>query len=85
MTSNVPEEGYQEGGMYDAMIKSYQQGLSSFLGPTEILISGNTLQVKDYSRFNWTMFDPAKKQERHDTVFPEEMKKAYDLGAALVK
>lgn len=85
MTSNVSEEGYQEGSAYDAIIKSYQQSLSASIGPTEILICGNTLQVKDYSRFNWTMFDPAKKQERHDTVFPEEMKKAYALGAGLLK
>ena len=85
MTSNVPEEGYREGSMYASMIQSYKNGLEGSIGPTEVLISGNTLQVSDYSRFNWTAFDPAAKKERHDTVFPEEMKKAFELGAGLLK
>ena len=28
--------------------------------------------------------DAKAKQERHDCVFPEEMKKAYEMGKALV-
>ncbi len=47
--------------------------------------SGNTLQVKDYSRFNWTMFDPEAKKERHEKVFPEERKKVFALGAEMVR
>ena len=31
----------------------------------------------------WTLFDPAAKMERHETVFPEECKKAFEMGAAL--
>ncbi len=44
----------------------------------------NTLQVKDYSRFDWTMFNSQMKQERHDKVFPEERKKAFQLGAEMI-
>ena len=44
------------------------------------MISSDTLQVKDYSRYNWTMFNPEHKKERHETVFPEDKKKAYALG-----
>jgi hypothetical protein len=29
------------------------------------------------------MFDPDAKQERHDTVFPEECKKAFEMGARM--
>jgi hypothetical protein len=29
------------------------------------------------------LFDPQAKQERHDTVFPEECKKAFEMGAAI--
>ena len=85
MTSNVPEEGYLEGSAYASMIQSYRNGLEGSIGPTEVLICGNTLQVSDYSRFNWTAFDPAAKKERHDTVFPQEKKKAFELGAGLLK
>ena len=30
------------------------------------------------------MFDPAAKQQRHDTVFPQECRKAFEMGKALV-
>lgn len=85
LTSNSPEESYAPGGFNYPLLQSCQQILSGCIGPTKVLISGNTLQVNDYSRYNWTAFDPNEKQERHDTVFPEELKKAYQMGAELVR
>ena len=79
MTSNASEEYYSQIG-YDEMLRRYQGTLDTFVGPTKILISSDTLQVKDYSRYNWTMFDPEHKKERHETVFPEDKKKALALG-----
>ncbi len=80
MTSNAPDT------MYRDLLQGYQQTLSSFVGPTKVLVSGDTLQLKDYSKtdWQWSMFDPDSKQKRHDTVFPEECKKAFELGANLV-
>ena len=51
-------------------------------GPTEIFLSGDTLQLKDYSKTDWpwTLFDPEAKQRRHETVFPQECRKAFELG-----
>lgn len=79
MTSNAPDTAYH------GLLNNYQQTLSRFVGPTEVFVSGNTLQLKDYSNtdWQWTMFDPVAKQERHDTVFPQECRKAYELGQAL--
>ena len=79
MTSNAPDT------MYLDMLRNYQQVLSRFVGPTEIFVSGNTLQLKDYSKtdWKWTMFDPEAKQKRHEEVFPQECRKAFELGAAL--
>ena len=79
MTSNAPDT------MYLNLLQNYQQALSRFVGPTEIFVSGNTLQLKDYSKtdWKWTMFDPEEKQKRHDEVFPQECRKAFELGAAL--
>ena len=79
MTSNASEDLYAQIG-YDRMLQRYQGSLSTFVGPTRLLISSDTLQVKDYSRYNWTMFDPAHKKERHEKVFPEDKKKAFALG-----
>ncbi len=84
MTSNMPEEGYRSGAAAD-MIRRYQDGLTSSVGPTEVFISGDTLQVKDYSRYHWTLFDPAHKQKRHDAVFPKEKERVFRLGAALAQ
>ena len=81
MTSNAPDTGYL------ALLKNYQQTLSRFVGPTELLVSGNTLQLKDYSRTDWpwTMFDPEEKLRRHETVFPQECQRAREMGAALAE
>ena len=83
MTSNASEDYYAQIG-YDAMLQRYQGSFSTFVGSTRILISADTLQVKDYSRYNWTMFDPEHKKQRHETVFPEDKKKAFALGAEMV-
>ena len=79
MTSNAPDTGYVN------LVRGYQQTLNRFVGPTETLVSGNTLQLRDYSMTDWpwTMFDPEAKRQRHETVFPEECRKAYEMGAAL--
>ena len=81
MTSNAPDTYFMD------MMKNYQQTLNRFVGPTEILVSGDTLQLKDYSKTDWpwSLFDPASKQQRHESVFPEECKKAFGLGAALAR
>ncbi len=79
MTSNAPDTAYLN------LVRNYQQTLSRFIGPTEILISGNTLQLRDYSKTDWpwSLFDPEEKQKRHETVFPEECKKAFHMGESL--
>ena len=81
MTSNAPE------GSYAQLLEGYRQTLSRFVGPAQVLVSGNTLQLRDYSKTDWpwTMFDPKAKLQRHESVFPQERKAAFDAGAALVK
>lgn len=84
MTSNCTEEYYAEIG-YDKMLENYQNTLSRIVGPTKVMVCGNTLQVKDYETYDWTMFDVESKRSRHETVFPTEKQKAFDLGAEIVK
>lgn len=81
MTSNAPDYGYQ------ALLTGYQQTLSRFVGPTEVFVSGETLQIKDYSKLDWewSIFDPKAKQKRHDEVFPKERKEAYEMGIVLTQ
>lgn len=78
MTSNAQSNFYQK------MLANYKGVLETFIGPTKIFVSGETLQVKDYSKFNWTFFDGPQRVERREKVFPKELKEAYDLGASLL-
>lgn len=79
MTSNAPDTGYVR------LMENYRQVLTRFVGPTELFISGDTLQLKDYAKTDWpwTMFDPEEKKRRHETVFPQERQTAFERGAAL--
>ena len=79
MTSNAPDTAYR------GLIQNYQQTLSRFVGPAEVLVSGNTLQLRDYRKTDWpwSMFDPEEKKKRHETVFPEECRKAFEMGTEL--
>ncbi len=83
MTSNASDDFYAQIG-YDKMLSNYQNTLSNMVGPTKIMIASDTLQVSDYSKYNWTMFDPEAKKNRHETVFPKEKEKAFSLGAEMV-
>ena len=78
---NAPDYGYQ------TLLSGYQQTLSRFVGPTEVFVSGETLQLKDYSKLDWewSIFDPEAKKKRHGEIFPQERKKAYEMGIALTQ
>lgn len=84
MTSNCSEEYYSEIG-YDKMLENYKNALTGMVGPTRIMVCGDTLQVHDYSKYNWTMFHPEAKKTRHKEVFPKDMEKAFTLGAEMVQ
>lgn len=82
MTSNCGEEHYEAVG-YAALIENYKNTLSTFVGPTEVLVCGDTLQVDDYSKYSWTMFDPSAKKKHHDETFGMYLDKAFSMGKAL--
>ncbi|MBR4236570.1 MAG: flavodoxin family protein [Clostridia bacterium] len=78
MTSNAPDTGYR------GLLRNYQQTLSTFVGPTEVFVSGDTQQLKDYSTTDWPWyFNAEAKYRRHELVFPEECKKISMLGSKL--
>jgi NAD(P)H-dependent FMN reductase len=77
MTSNAPDTLYLD------VMNRYRDTLNRFIGPTETLVSGETQQVKDYSKFDWTMFDAEQRYERRKKVFPDELRKAFEKGSSL--
>ncbi len=80
MTSNAP------GGMYDDMLSRYKGTLDRFVGKTEVFVSGDTLQLNDYSTTDWPWyFNAEAKKERHEKVFPLERERVYQLGKQLLE
>lgn len=78
LTSNAPEKYYTD------LLKQYKGSLETFVGPTQTLVSGNTLQVNNYEKYNWTMFDPNQKKERRENIFPQDRQAAFALGKNLL-
>lgn len=77
-TMNVPDQA-----MYQDVIKRHQQNFMMLLGMTEVVTAVDTMQFEDYSLYASEMFDGAAKKHRHETVFPEECAKAYEMGKRL--
>lgn len=50
-----------------------------------MLCSFDTLQVKDYSKFNMAGFNAEHKQAHHEKQFPLDLEKARQMGAELVR
>ncbi|MBQ5316259.1 MAG: flavodoxin family protein [Oscillospiraceae bacterium] len=80
MTSNAGDAAYEDGGMYSGILQNYKNTLSRFIGPANVLVAGDTLQVNDYSHYDWTMFDPVSKARRNEKVFPEKLSAAERMG-----
>lgn len=80
MTSNAPDTNYVQ------LVENYKNTFERFIGPTKTLISGNTLQLKDYSKLDWewTLFNIDEKKKRHEEVFPKECEEAFKLGAGMI-
>ena len=79
MTSNAPDTAYA------GLLEEYRQTFDRLVGPAEVFVSGETRQLRDYSKtdWEWTYFDAEARYERHETVFPKECEKAFELGAQL--
>jgi len=82
MTSNAPQEMYTP-EFYGRVVSNYQQSLGAFVGQTKVLISADTLQVNDYDKYDWTMFDADAKRKRHEDVFAKKKQEAFSLGAEM--
>jgi multimeric flavodoxin WrbA len=81
-TSNCAEEYFAQIG-YDTMLERYRGHLAGMFGSCDLLVADDTWQVNNYEMYDWTMFDPAKKKTRRETVFPLQLEKAFALGAEM--
>ncbi len=81
-TMNIPEALFEDFG-YNSLFQRYENWMKQYFGSCETLLATDTLQVKDYSRYHLAGFDAEAKRLRHETVFPQDCQKAYELGVRL--
>jgi len=82
-TMNISEEVMHE-WKYEVNFNRYEGALQRIFGESEYICSFDTLQFDDYSKVLNTRFDPGKKKQRHEEVFPMDCQKAFDMGVRLV-
>ncbi|WP_048149227.1 flavodoxin family protein [Methanolacinia paynteri] len=83
-TMNVSEQQAEKMG-YNSIFSYTEGNMKMLFGHSESLCSYETLQFEDYGRVVSGLFDPEARKERHRTVFPEDCKKAYELGRRLAE
>ena len=82
-TMNCPEAWFPQVG-YNELFQRYENMLKRFFGHCETLYATETLQVKDYSRYHIASVDGDARKVRHETIFPQDCQKAFELGVRLV-
>lgn len=82
-TMNCPED-LAEKVHYPELLAPNSYAMGVVLGECETLCAYNTYQFTDYSRYDAGMFSEPVKAEHREKVFPEDLKRAYELGKRLV-
>ena len=77
--AHLPKTDYQQ--HFSMMHKLAER----IFGKSESLYVTDTKQFEDYSRYVSGLFNPEAKLKRHKDVFPEDCRKAYELGVRLTE
>jgi multimeric flavodoxin WrbA len=83
-TLGAPEERAKSQN-YEAIFQFNKTRLETFHGTSEYLVSYNTYQFDDYSKYDAPMFDEKAKAAYKSEHFPMECQKAFDIGARLAR
>jgi hypothetical protein len=82
---NCGEDRFNEVN-YPVHIESNGWVLGRLFGaPAESLTAFATKQFDDYSKYVFSMGDPVERVKNAEKTFPEDCKKAYDLGIRLAE
>ena len=80
-TMNAPMELYRR--YYERKLAEQAEQFHTLNGRVMVLPSCDTLQVKDYSKFDMAGFDAAHKKDAHERQFPVDLERAFQMGAEL--
>lgn len=64
-------------------IASTKRYLTIIFGSCEVVTCTDTYQFDDYAKYYAPRFDPVVKARRREEVFPQDCRRAFDLGARL--
>ncbi len=81
-TMNVPEAMLEQVGL-TAKFQSNEMMMKAYFGHSAYMTCTETLQANDYGKYHLAGFDEAQRKERREKVFPEDCRKAYELGKSL--
>ena len=78
-TTNCPEKAYDAVG-YTKLFSDYAEFLGRIFGECRTLAVSETWQIDDYDKYHMAMFDVPDRRRRREEIFPEDLKKAYEIG-----
>ena len=78
LTMNADEAMYKK--VYENPMKVYFAPFGFLNGNVDIYAFCDTLQVDDYSKYDMASFSEEHKKKVHETQFPKDLKKAYEIG-----
>lgn len=81
LTMNAPQQFYES--WYKGKAEELVKIFSALNGTVELYPCCDTLQVKDYSKFNMASFNEAHKKESRETQFPKDLDAAFQMGARM--
>lgn len=79
-TMNVPEEYLDTVGYRQMFKTTVENPLKRIFGETQDLLVTDTYQFEDYSRYETSAFNAEGKAKRRREVFPEDCRKAFEMG-----
>lgn len=82
-TMNVSEQMMKES--YGPHIAANARVLKMMFGKSESLFCNETLQFEDYDKVVFSYFDPDERKKRRQEIFPQDCKRAYELGMRLAR
>ncbi len=83
-TMNITEDLFEMVGI-NKLIESNEWVATRIFGYSESLCSTDTYQFDDYSKYVSSIFNPQEKTKRREEVFPQDCKKAFEMGVRFVK
>lgn len=81
LTMNATEEFYEQ--MYKNEFEDYANEFRMLNGDVSLYPVFNTLQVKDYTKFDMSGFNEDEKKDVHEEKFPIDLENAFNMGVSL--